>query len=51
MCEVSTLGAGGATELDVKPNAACQSVLDATGIVSGISVVGSPSVKHNHGSK
>ena len=35
----ATAGAVG-PEAEVKPNAACQSVLDATGIVSGISAVG-----------
>ena len=37
---IATAGGAAGTEAEVKPNAACQSVLDATGIVSGISAVG-----------
>ena len=40
-----TAGGAAGTEAEVKPNAACQSVLDATGIVSGISAVGIASGK------
>ena len=41
----ATAGGAAGTEAEVKPNAACQSVLDATGIVSGISAVGIASGK------